>query len=84
MNKPIFSGLSITEIRNTVMYEVWYDYIKPKYQDKANPCYMHIDSFIANKKTEGIYKHIVNDVEKRFGSSDYEVKRALATDKNKK
>ena len=22
------------------MYEFWYDYIKPKYDEKANMCYM--------------------------------------------
>ena len=32
MNKLIYLGLSILEI---VMYEVWYNYIKPKYEAKA-------------------------------------------------
>ena len=31
MNKPIILGLSVLEISNTLMYEFWYDYIKPKY-----------------------------------------------------
>ena len=30
MNKPIYLGLSILEISKTLMYEFWYDYIKPK------------------------------------------------------
>ena len=31
MNKPIYLGLSILEISKTVMYEFWYDYVRPKY-----------------------------------------------------
>ena len=40
MNKPVYLGLSILEISKTLMYEFWYDYIKPKYQDNAKLCYM--------------------------------------------
>ena len=40
INKPIYSGLSILEIRKTVMYEFWYYYIKYKYQSKANLSYI--------------------------------------------
>ena len=29
MNKPIYLGLSILEISKTLMYEFWYDYMKP-------------------------------------------------------
>ena len=32
MNKAVYLGLSILEISETLMYELWYDYIKPKYQ----------------------------------------------------
>ena len=35
-NKPVYLGLSILEISKTLMYEFWYDYIIPKYQDKAH------------------------------------------------
>ena len=35
MNKPIYLGLSILEISKTLMYEFWYDYMKPKYNDKG-------------------------------------------------
>ena len=47
-------------------------------------CYMDIDSFIMNIKTEDFYKDIANDVEKRFDTSNYEVDRPLSTGKNKK
>ena len=35
MNKPVYLGMSILDISKTLMYEFWYDYIKPKYQDRA-------------------------------------------------
>ena len=31
MSKPVYSGLSILDLSKTVMYEFWYDYVKPKY-----------------------------------------------------
>ena len=72
INKPVYLGLSILKISKTLMYEFWYDNIKPKYQDNAKLCYMDTDSFIINIKTEDFYEDIVNDVEKRFGTSNYE------------
>ena len=32
MNKPVYPRLSILEIGRTLMYEFWYNYIKPKYK----------------------------------------------------
>ena len=40
------------------MYEFWYDYIKPKYNDNVRLCYMDTDSFIMNIKTKDFYKDI--------------------------
>ena len=56
MNKPIYLGMSIIDISKTLMYEFWYDYIKPKYQEKVKLCYMDTDSFIIYIKTEGFMK----------------------------
>ena len=84
MNKPIYLGLSILEISKLLMYEFWYDYMKPKYGDKVKLCYMDTDSFIMNIKTEDFYNDISNDVEKRFDTSNYECDRPLPTGKNKK
>ena len=38
--------MSILDISKTLMYELWYDYLKPKYKDKANLCYMDTDSLL--------------------------------------
>ena len=84
MNKPIYLGLSILEISKILMYEFWYDYMKPKYGDNVKLCYMDTDSFIRHIKTEDFYEDIANDVEKIFDTSNYEVDRPPPTGKNKK
>ena len=66
MNKPIYLGLSILEISKLLMYEFWYDYMKPKYGNSVKLYYTDTDSFIMNIKTEDFYKDISNDVEKIF------------------
>ena len=86
MNKLIYLGMSILDISKTFMYEFWYDYIKPKYQDRAKLCYMDTDSLIIHIKTDNFYKEIANDVEKQFDTSNYDDndKRPLPVGKNKK
>ena len=66
MNKPIYLGMSILDISKTLMYEFWYDYIKPKYGDRAKLCYMDTDSFVIYIETEDFYKDIADDVERLF------------------
>ena len=53
------------------MYELRYDYIKPKYQDRAKLCYMDTDSFVIHTKTEDFYEEIADDVKKWFDTSNY-------------
>ena len=84
VNSPICLGFSIIEISQTLMYEFWYDYIKPTYQDNAKLCYMDTGSFIINIKTEDFYEDIVDDFEKRFDTSNCEVNRPFPKGKNKK
>ena len=84
MNKPVYLGMSVLDISKTLMYEFWYDYVKPKYDNNVKLCYTDTDSFIANIKTEDFYEDIANDVEKRFDTSNYEIDRPLPTGKNKK
>ena len=84
MNKPIYLGLSVLEISKTLMYEFCYGYMKPKYDNDVQLCYMDTDSFIMNIKTNDFYEDIANDVENRFDTLNYEVNRPLPMGKNKK
>ena len=57
------------------MYEFLYDYIKRKDQEKPSLFYMDKLISIVNIKNKDIYKGIVNDVEKQFSKSNYEIER---------
>ena len=85
MNKPVYLGQAILDIRKTLMYEFWYDYLKPKYEDKVNLCYMDTDSFIIHVETDHFYKDIADDVDKWFDTSGYskDDNRTLPIGKNK-
>ena len=86
INKPVYLGMSILDISKTLMYEFWYDYLKPKYKDNAKLCYMDTDSFVINIFTEDFFEDINNDVERWFDTSNYDKngKRPLQTGINKK
>ena len=84
MSKPIYLSVSILEISETLMYEFWYVYMKPKYTNNVKLCYTDTGSFIINIKTNDFFGDIACDVEKRFDTSNYEVKRPLPMGKNKK
>ena len=86
MNKPIYLGQAILGISKMVMYEFWYDYLRPKYGDKVKLCYMDTDSFIIYVETEDFYKDISNDGDKWFDTSNFseDIDRPLEKGKNKK
>ena len=62
MNKPVYLGLSTLDMSKTVMYEFWFDYVKPTYGEKVKLCYMGTDSFLVYVKTDNIYKDIAEDL----------------------
>ena len=55
MNKPIYLGQAILYISKTLIYEFWYNYIKPEYGAKARLCYMDTDSFAIYIESEDFY-----------------------------
>ena len=86
MNKPLYLGMSILDISKILMYEFQYNYIIPKYGDRAKLCYTNTDRFIIYIKTEDFFEDISNDVEKWFDTSNYNKKDKipLPIGKNKK
>ena len=73
MNEAVHLGLSILKVSKILMYEFWYDYVKPKYDEKAKLCYVGTDNFLVYIKRDDIYKNITKDVETRFDTSNYEL-----------
>ena len=83
MNNPVYLGHSILELSKILMYELWYDYVKPKYDEKVNLYYVDTDSSIVYIKTDDFYKDIAEHSETRFDTSNLELERPLSKGKNK-
>ena len=69
-----------------LMYKFWYDYIKPKYEDRAKLCYLDTDNLIIRIIIQDFFVHISDDVTKWFDTCNYDEndKRPLPIGKNKK
>ena len=72
MDKTIAVEQAILDISKTLMYEFWYDYLKPKYQDDIKLRYMDTDSFILQIHTDDYFKDISNDVIEWFDTSNFD------------
>ena len=82
MNEPAYLELSVLDLGKTVMYEFWYDDLKPKYGENAKLCFIYTDSFIVHVKTIDIYKDIAEDVDTRSDTSNFQIDRPLPIEKN--
>ena len=63
MNKPVYLSLSKLESSKTAIYVFWYDYVKPRYKEKAKLCYMDTGSLTyiykyLHKNTHNNRKHL--------------------------
>ena len=70
MNK-IYLGMSILDISKTLLYEFWFDYIKPKYQDRVKLCYIDTDLQIFILKLKIFMKTLPMTLKKQFDTSNY-------------
>ena len=86
MNKPLYLGQATLDYSKILMYEFWYDYLKPMYNEKIELCYMDTDSFITYVETDDFHQDISNDVNKWFDTSNYskDIDRPLEKAINKK
>ena len=71
MNKPVYLGMCILNLSKTLMFDFHYNYIIPKYGNKAKLLFTDTDSFIYEIQTKDFYKDISGDVKDRFDTSDY-------------
>ena len=70
-NKPVYLGMCILDLSETLMYDFHYKYIKRKYGDKAKLLFTDTDSLMYEIQTEDFYRDIRWDVIDRFDTSDY-------------
>ena len=71
MNKPVYLGMCILDLSKTIMFDFHFNYIKPKYGNKAKLLFTDTDSLMYEIQTEDFYNDISGDVRDRFVTSDY-------------
>ena len=85
-NKPVYVGQAILDLSKTLMFDFHYNYIKKKYEHKAELMFTDTDSLLYQIHTDDFYRDISNDILEKFDTSDYPPnhKSGIPTGVNKK
>ena len=59
LNKPIYLGQAILDISKTLMYNFHYEYVKPKYRDRARLLFTDTDSLCYRIQTGGLLRGLL-------------------------
>ena len=70
-NKPVYLGMCILDLSKTLMYDFHYNYIKPKYNERAKLLFTDTDSLAYEIQTSDFYRDISSDVETTFDTSNF-------------
>ena len=62
MDKPIQVGQAILDKSKELMYQFYYEYLKPKYKEKVKLLYTDTDSFILEIETDDFFEDTKEDL----------------------
>nr|XP_022909031.1 uncharacterized protein LOC111420296 [Onthophagus taurus] len=69
-DKPLYVGFTVLELSKLLMYDFYYDFLKPKYGEDVRLCYMDTDSFTVLINSYDIYRDVKLNLNK-FDTSNY-------------
>ncbi|XP_071057056.1 uncharacterized protein [Onthophagus taurus] len=69
-DKPLYVGFTVLELSKLLMYDFYYDFLKPKYGEDVQLCYMDTDSFTVLIKSDDVYSDVKLNLDK-FDTSNY-------------
>ena len=86
LSKPVYLGASILDLSKILMYDFHYDYVVPKYCNRAQLLFTETDSLCYELWTDDFFQDIAPDVETMFDTSNFpkEHPSGILTGKNKK
>ena len=70
-NKPIYVGQAFLDLSKTLMFDFHYNFIRKKYNNKAELSFTETDSLLYLIQTDDFFLDIKKDVKKKFDTSDY-------------
>ena len=70
-NKPIYVGQAFLDLSKTLMFDFHYNFIRKKYNNKAELLFTDTDSLLYLIQTDDFFLDIKKDVKKKFDTSDY-------------
>ncbi|EKX44397.1 hypothetical protein GUITHDRAFT_175435 [Guillardia theta CCMP2712] len=83
LDKPIYAGFSILDLSKYLMYDFYYNIMKPKYKENLKLLATDTDSFFFAVYTEDLYNDIW-EMREHFDMSEYSKENPLHDETNKK
>lgn len=83
LNKPIYTGFCVFDLSKLHMYKFHYDFILPKYGNKARLLFTDTDSLCYDIETEDLFQDMV-DHKELFDCSDFPKNHKCYNEVNKK
>ena len=82
LNKPTYTGVCILELSKVLIYKLYYDYIKNKYDNDSSLLFIDNESLMYEIKTGNVYEDFINDKE-MFDFNNYLTKSKRHHNSNK-